>query len=199
MVELKSSTNLSNREDWLSEAVKLLEDKFFYKKTRKLPKLSVSVGIPKGHSAAIGQCWDHKLSKDGTTNIFVCPSIDDNFVVLSTLLHELCHAVIGVRHGHGPEFGRIARSVGLEGKLTATTVSTESETGTWLLEMSDQLGIYPHKALNKRSNKDKDKAMSGSVLLISAEDENYKFRIKKDLLPLGLPTDPWGNKMQIKE
>ena len=186
-----------NREKWLNEAVKSLENQFFNKKTKKLPKIAVSVGIPKGSSSAIGQCWDHKVSKDGTTNIFVCPSIDDNFTVLSTLLHELCHAVIGVRYGHGPEFGRIARSVGLEGKLTSTTVSQDSSTGIYLTELSEQLGIYPHKAMNKATQK--NKKPSNRVTLISSENESYKITIQKDLLQLGLPTDPWGEEMLLKE
>lgn len=186
-----------NREQWLSEAVRYLEEKFFNKKTKKLPKIAVSVGIPKGSSSAIGQCWDHKLSKDGTTNIFVCPSIDDNYMVLSTLLHELCHAVIGVRYGHGPEFGRIARSVGLEGKLTSTTVSKDSETGLYLSDIASSLGNYPHKAMNKATQK--NKKPSNRVTLISPENESYKITIQKDLLQLGLPTDPWGEEMLLKE
>lgn len=192
-------SNSSNREQWLIEASKELEKHFFFKATKSLPsKLAVSCGIPKGPATAIGQCWDPKVSSDGTTHIFVCPSLDDPYKVLETLLHELCHAVIGTSYGHGKEFGRIARSVGLEGKLTSTKVTPESKTGKLITSIQEALGDYPHKALNKRPTK-KIATQPKRVTLVSPRDEEYKVSIKAALLSEGHPLDPWGNSMEIKE
>jgi hypothetical protein len=40
--------------------------------------------------------------------------------VASILAHGLVHAAVGVEQGHGPAFGKVARAIGLDGKLTAT-------------------------------------------------------------------------------
>jgi len=186
------------REEWLLEAKTRLENEFFNRRTRKLPPVAVSCGIPKGSSNAIGQCWDAKVASDGTTQIFICPSIDDPFQVLGTLLHELCHASVGVRYGHGPEFGRIARAVGLKGKLTQTVVENDSPTGIFLTKIQESLGVYPHKALNKRKDKKKGQGPK-RVKLVSPHHNNYEISIVQDLLTQGLPVDPWGDTMELKK
>lgn len=69
--------------------------------------------------------------------------------MLDILLHELCHAVVNMHYPeakwHGSQFGRLARGVGLEGKLTATVAGAE------LIEkleaMLEELGQYPHAAI----------------------------------------------------
>jgi hypothetical protein len=186
------------REEWLLAAKTKLETEFFNRRTRKLPPVAVSCGIPKGSSNAIGQCWDSKVASDGTTQIFICPSIDQPFQVLGVLLHELCHASVGVRYGHGPEFGRIARAVGLKGKLTQTTVDKDSETGVFLTKLQESLGVYPHKALNKQKEKKKGQRPK-RVKLISPKHSDYEISILQELLTKGLPIDPWGDTMELKE
>tara|TARA_Y100000361_G_scaffold36089_1_gene30539 strand:- start:2720 stop:3286 length:567 start_codon:yes stop_codon:yes gene_type:complete len=184
------------REEWLLKATKALESQFFNRRTTKLPAVAVSCGIPKGSSNAIGQCWDSKVASDGTTQIFICPSIDDTFQVLGVLLHELCHAAVGVRYGHGPEFGRVARAVGLKGKLTATVVEPESDTGKYLLTIQESLGLYPHKSINKRADKKKGQRPK-RVKLCSPKHPSYEITILEELLTKGLPVDPWGDTMEL--
>jgi len=114
------------------------------------------------------------------------------------LLHELCHASVGVRYGHGPEFGRIARAVGLKGKLTQTVVENDSPTGIFLTKIQESLGVYPHKALNKRKDKKKGQRPK-RIKLISPKHNDYEISIVQDLLTQGLPVDPWGNTMELKK
>lgn len=38
--------------------------------------------------------------------------LNDQAVVLDTILHEIAHALAGPRAGHGPEWKRLARSIG---------------------------------------------------------------------------------------
>jgi hypothetical protein len=186
------------REEWLLNAKDYLEKEFFNKSNRSLPKVALSCGIPRGSIMAIGQCWDPKVASDGTTHVFVCPSVDEPYEVLHILLHELCHAVVGVSHGHNQTFGRMARAVGLKGKLTHTNVPKESDTGKILLNIAGVMGDYPHKSLNKLSKKkksDKEKM----ITLISPDKPSYKLSIKLALLDEhGPPTDPWGSLMETK-
>lgn len=186
------------REEWLLEAKTRLESEFFSRKIRRLPPVAVSCGIPKGSSSAIGQCWDAKVASDGTSQIFICPSIDEPFQVLGVLLHELCHASVGVRYGHGPEFGRIARAVGLKGKLTQTVVEKDSSTGIFLTKIQEALGMYPHKSLNKLKTKKKGQRPK-KIKLVSPDHQDYEITILQELLYQGLPVDPWGETMELKE
>lgn len=188
------------REEWLNAATRLLAEKYFTKPSQTLPaKLAVSCGIPAGSLRAIGQCWDPQVSSDGTTHIFICPSIDHPHMVLATLLHELVHAVIGVEEKHNKHFKRLARKVGLEGKLTATFVDPSSETGYYLKTISEQLGEYPHKALDKVRPK-KENPERKRITLISEKDPRYTLSIKAILVEeFGPPKDPWGREMINKE
>jgi len=183
------------REQWLLATTKKLEERYFSRSPRILPKkLAVSCGIPKGSNRAIGQCWDPRVSKDGTTHIFICPSLDDPFEILSTLLHELVHACVGLAEGHGGEFARVARKVGLKGKLTATFVEPGSDTGNFFQEIVKEVGEYPHKGMLKTGTK-KKKEKEKYVRLVSLTEEGYTFSIKEMLLENGYPKDPWGREM----
>lgn len=186
------------REEWLVEATKKLEGRYFNQAPRLIPKkLAVSCGIPKGPNNAIGQCWDPRVSKDGTTHIFICPSLDNPFEILATLLHELVHACVGLAEGHSGEFARLARRVGLKGKLTATFVDKDSETGHFFQEIITQLGDYPHRAMVK--TKQKKKPTEKYVRIVSVNDTDYSFSIKQSLFEnQGPPKDPWGDLMVEK-
>lgn len=185
-----------NRELWLIRAKTLLEEQYFSKPSKRLPvKLSISCGIPKGSAKAIGQCWDPRVAADGTTHVFVCPSLDRPIEVLGVLLHELIHACVGLKEGHGGQFARMARDVGLRGKLTATIVEDGTELHKSLQKILDALGPYPHKALNKHGT-GKKKPVRKRLRLVSTTDDTYSVSLLADLVDEhGPPTDPWGNEM----
>jgi len=58
----------------------------------------------------------------------------------------LAHAYLPVGSGHGKEFGRVARGVGLEGKLTATVAGEDLVTD--FDAILESLGEYPHSSLD---------------------------------------------------
>jgi hypothetical protein len=184
-----------NREEWLLGAKDHIAERFFNKPSKRLPaKLALSCGIPKGSSRAIGQCWDPRVAADGTTHIFVCPSLDNPIEVLGTLLHELVHACVGIKEGHGGQFARMAREVGLCGKLTSTVVEEGTDLHMFLLGVVGLLGPYPHKAMNKQGTK--RKAVRTAVRLYSSEIPGYSVSIKASVLEeMGYPLDPDGNEM----
>jgi hypothetical protein len=138
------------REQWLNAAV-LLMTPMFKKKDYEVPKVRVSCGWPdkRGTSAknrTIGQCWSQEASSDGVNEIFISPWLDNPDQILGTLVHEVVHAVVGIKEKHNKVFAKCARAMGLAGKLTATVSGPE------LLEIQKSwattLDKYPHAKLD---------------------------------------------------
>lgn len=154
MKEIKHKT----REEWLQAAVALMTP-MFKGVGYDVPSIYVSAGWPsKGARSTarqtLGECWNKKASSDGKHQIFLNPSslsiLDhraegDKMGVLPTLVHEVVHAVVGCDQKHGKAFGKCARAVGLEGKLTSTFAGEDlyERCKQW----SDGLGEYPHAIL----------------------------------------------------
>lgn len=123
----------------------------FKRKDYKVPKVRVSCGWPNRGGTSqtkrvIGQCWAQEASSDGVNEIFISPYLEDVNTVLATLVHEVVHAVVGLAEKHNKVFGKCARAMGLDGKLTATCAGEE------LLEIqkgwAKVLGKYPHAKLD---------------------------------------------------
>lgn len=94
----------------------------------------------------IGQCWSPSASADGTVELIASLKLDDPIEVLSVNVHEQIHAIVGNECGHKGPFARLARKVGLEGKLTATVAGEELTKK--LKRIAKNLGAYPHAALD---------------------------------------------------
>lgn len=138
------------REEWLEAAVEVMKP-HFEAQGWKIPKVRVSVGWSfRGGLKSGGQCWDSSASSDGVHQIFVSPhQLDDpkdSFAVLPILAHEVCHAVAGIPAAHGPEFRKVAVSIGLNGKMTSTVPSDEMQ--PTLAQWRLVLGAYPHAKLD---------------------------------------------------
>lgn len=187
-------TNHDTREGWLVAAIRLLDREFFDGRGYTLPKkLQCSCGFPRGHAKAIGQCWDPKVSADGTTHMFICPTQAEPIRVLDILLHELIHAAVGVEVGHKGAFRELAREFGLEGKMTATYAAEGSELWLTLSRIATELGPYPHAPMVKT----KRAGGSGWVRLQSPEVPGYRVAISPRMIErYGYPQDPWGNEME---
>ncbi len=184
------------REQWLAAGIKALDARYFDDKGYELPeKLQCSCGWCRGSSKAIGQCWDPKVTPDGTTHMFICPTLGDPVVVLATLLHELIHAAIGVEEKHGKLFKKLCKEMGLAGKATATYAEAGSPLHAELLIISEKLGPYPHSPMVKRVKSGK-KSMGGWIRLRSVNEEGYKVLISpRQLEEHGYPVDPFGDEM----
>lgn len=151
MNEVKYET----REQWLLAAIELLKPRF-EKISKIVPPIRVSTGWPsaRGLSAkrrTIGQCWSSESAKDGIPQIFMSPWIDGTEVlgfngIISTLAHEVCHAVAGQKAGHGKDFRRVAEGIGLEGKMTECGFADEKNEE--LKPIVDALGPFPHAKLD---------------------------------------------------
>lgn len=190
-----TSNQHTQREAWLVQATKLLDAKFFVPNTHKLPeKIALSCGWCRGHANAIGQCWCPTVSKNGTTNIFICPTRDEAVDVLQILLHELIHAAVGIACGHKGAFRFVAKALGLEGKMTATYVSPGTPLYKLLEEIATVLGPYPHAAINKKNAIKPRK--EHKVRVWSPGNSEYSVLMNKTTYEEnGAPNDPWGNQM----
>ena len=152
--------------------------------------MRVSCGFPGGGSARkrIGECWS-TASADGVSQVFVSPILADPVDVLATLAHELVHAFDDCKSGHKGAFTRIARAVGLTGKMTATVAGPElAET---LKAIAADLGDYPHKAIKLGAIK----VQSTRMRKVLCEVDGYTLRTTTKWLEFGLPTCPCGAEM----
>jgi hypothetical protein len=106
--------------------------------------IRIAIGWTQGKKA-IGECWKPDNSKDGTVEIFIIPSLDDELEIAAILAHELIHST-GI-FNHGKNFKAAMVAIGLEGKPTATKPS-EAFKRKWR-EISAGMEHLPHASLTK--------------------------------------------------
>lgn len=135
------------REQWLNEFTRRAR-KVFKEAGYELPPVRMSVGFTsKGaKSKRIGECWTDACSEDGVHEIFITPQIGDASRIADILTHELCHAAVGVQHGHKKPFVDCMKAVGLIGKPTATVAGPDWH--KWADPMLTAMGPLPHAALS---------------------------------------------------
>lgn len=176
-----------NREGWLqalaARLVPLFEAAGF---PLDLSRVRVSVGFPrggKGSRKTIGQCWSHKASADGHTEIFISPVLGSTQDADHVLAHELVHHVVGLEHGHKGDFRKCARALGLEGKLTATIAGPDLRAK--LDAITADIGPYPHGALNPREG---IKKQGTRLIKMECDTCGYVARTTQKWLDTGLPS-----------
>lgn len=189
-----------NREQWLTEAVKLLRPVFREQANLALPdEVFVSVGWPSAGGLSekrrvIGQCWP---SETETPHIFISPLLDDPITVLGVLVHELVHAVCEPGTGHTGDFIKYAKELGLQKPWTSTTIGDDLI--VWLTKIDSQLPDYPHTP--PQASPKKRKVQSTRMLKATCEVDGYTVRLTQKWLDVGLPTCPCGKLlvMEVKE
>lgn len=211
-----------NREQWLRTAAERLDLAVLAPQGARLPEhWAISVRFPRGSRKAIGQAWPAGTAADGKTHhILISPILGNEDIVnlLQVVLHECIHVAVGNKHGHGGEFKRVARAVGLEGKLTATTVSEGSVLYKQLEALAKELGPYEHVTLVPRARmrggetprvpdggdegggEEAPKKQRGWVRYQSTREPKYTVVVSpKSVEEWGAPRDPWGIEMEVKE
>ena len=141
-----------NRETWLNIGAKELK-KLFKKNGYILILKDVRITCSYPTSGAqsgkrgkqtIGQCL---YNYNTNSEILISPEIDDSVEVLQVLTHELIHSYLGIGFGHGREFGKVARALSLEGKLTATVAGKLFTQDA--KKIIKKIGKYPHEKFSK--------------------------------------------------
>lgn len=152
-----------NRETYLNamidKALPLFDENgFMLSEIRDKLKVSCSFikGVRGSKNKAVGVHYNVKCSKNGFHEMMIEPSIDNSMEAIGILLHELSHAIQRHMYGdavkaHGKEFKKIATSIGLTGKMTATEIGDDLKATiqTWI----DEIGEYPHSSLNLSERK----------------------------------------------
>lgn len=181
-----------NREQWLNAAVSEFKP-LFTAAGLTVPDLYVSCGFPSRNATSnkkrrIGECWDGLCSDDKKPQLFITPFLIDPVApggVLATLAHELVHATIGCKAGHGPGFVKAMKKVGLEGKPTATVAGPE------LLckceQISKALGKYPHSELKLVRER---KVQTTRMLKAQCPECEYTVRLTRKWAEVGVPECP---------
>jgi hypothetical protein len=189
-----------NREQWLMEALskQVLPLVFAAAGVPAPAKVRVSVGFPKGSRGskgahAIGQCWSPHMSADGTAEIFIHPKLSDPVDVINVLIHEAIHATDGNKSGHKGDFKRIAKAVGLEGKMTATVLgeALRAKVVKWL----ETFPPYPHAALGEPGDgkgpaKGDPKKQSTRMVKAECPECGYVVRLSRKWLDVAVPQCP---------
>lgn len=137
----------ATREEWMNAFLEAARPKFASVGAIIPYNTRISVGFTSaGHrGSVIGECWSDSASADGHFEIFIKPTTQTDARVAGIITHEAIHAALGIAEGHGKEFGRVARALGLTGKLTATAEGPEWM--SWALPILGELGPMPYGAL----------------------------------------------------
>jgi hypothetical protein len=182
-----------NRETWLNAAAEIIMGlgREEVPEMRTDRKYRVSCGLPSRGAFAskkrIGECWHETCTTDEINEIYISPVLSDPLQVFATLMHELCHVVAGLEAKHGKGFARVARAIGLTGKMSATVL--DEETTAWALRKIEALGDYPHGSLTGRDDPTKKKQTTRMHKALCPECD-YTFRIAKAHAEKGLPLCP---------
>ena len=120
----------------------------FEEKGYSVPVVKVSVGFPSTGAKGrhLGQCWSTRSALDGVNQIFIAPHLETPFDFLDTLVHELVHAVDDCKSGHGENFKRIAKDIGLLGPMRSASAGAFLK--YQLNEVVEKLGSFPHGRLS---------------------------------------------------
>ena len=143
-----------NREQWLCECIQQLRPDFEQLGSSLPEKIRASCSWPSKSGLAnkkrrIGEAWSAKNSGDNSFEVFISPVLKDPLEVAATLVHELVHCAVGIEEGHKGRFPKLAKAIGLEGKMTATHAG--QTLAVRLREVTAGIGPYPHAEL-KHSN-----------------------------------------------
>lgn len=192
---MSDKPKFKTREEWFEAAVEMMRP-LFKSAGQTIPTIRISCGWPSsrglsGKKRTIGQAWCKTASSDNVGQIFISPWLDAKVAspcgVLATLVHEVVHEVVGLKEKHNKVFGKCARAVGLEGKLTAT-VAGEKLTEA-CKQWAEKLGPYPHGKLDL--TKGPVKKQTTRMVKCECPECGYVARVSRKWLDdLGAPKCP---------
>lgn len=186
-----------NREGWLTEIAKRMEEVFSIKRYRLKP-YRLTCGWPcrmplSLRGRRIGECHPPSTSKGGVSEIFISPLLEDPLEVAGVVAHEMIHVIAGNEAGHKGPFIKVCREMGMVGKPTSASPGPTLNNHIQLI--LDKVGAYPHTALTPtgrrvvvRSRSVRLKCECGCAVSIKTEDaEDYGLPTCGCGLPFRLP------------
>jgi len=184
---------IETREAWLNLVVTALRP-FFTDNGFTIPdNVKVSCGFPSRSATSrksqrIGECWDSTKSESQHFEIFISPVLDNTLTVVDTLAHELIHATVGLKAGHGAAFKRCMAAIGLEGKATSSVAGEKFK--AWFA--GQEFPPYPHAKLNATSAPKKQPTRMLKVYCpaCAAAQDDYIVRMTAKAFNMGAPICP---------
>lgn len=120
--------------------------------------------------------------------------------VAAILAHELVHAAVGIDAGHGKHFRRVAKGIGLAGKMTATVPGPQFEAA--IKPILKEAGPLPHAQLNTGTLKNHEegepkntgpKKQTKRHIKCKCNQCGYVARTSRKWLDIGPPLCPAGH------
>ena len=188
-----------NREAWLTEMARHLEDVF--KGHFNVKPYRVTCGWPSSGGVGkrrrvIGQCHPPQSSKAGVFELFISPVLDSVVEVGGTLAHEMAHVVAGVDAQHGKEFVRVCVAVGLT-KGRPASVGPGPRLEERIKRVGESLGPYPHQKMEPVLRR-REVKKSRTRIVCSGCGCTATIGLKWIAEP-GLPTCACGTPMSVDE
>lgn len=196
----------TTREQWLREVLLWTsKDLFGCGDAPSQPNnIRVSVGFPSSGGLGkkrrvIGECWSYECSDGAFSEIFINPVLSDGVEVVSTLIHEVVHATVGVLEKHRGQFIVASKSVGLQRPWTATTATPEL--GDKIRHFLSGFDPYPHSKLTPRKLIGPTKPQKNRQLKLECPDPacGYTIRTTRKWIELGMPTCICGKLFELKD
>jgi hypothetical protein len=201
----------TTREGWLLDAKKLMAPQFESIGLMLPSNLRVCIGFPSSgrRGNRLGECWMPSHSRDGTIEIFIRIDADDGLRVLDIFTHELLHAALPPRTGHGKEFRKYGLLLGME-KGPMRHALPGAALREKLAAIAAQLGALPHAPLDFRrhangNGEDEDgpdtpkKQKTRLLKALCAKGHDYSCRITaKWVHEVGAPLCPQHGEMTVE-
>ena len=109
------------RDQWLEKVIEAARPIFAEKGAEIPANVRAAMCPPHRRMKAVGLCWHSSTVEDEGREIWVSSQYDDPMRVAGVLIHELCHAALPDGTAHKAPFKKLAYSMGLTGKPTATS------------------------------------------------------------------------------
>lgn len=201
MTDISPLGTAAERQAWLDRAVVAYRKRFASAGYTVPDHVRVAPGWPvgsrskRGGSKTVGECYPHVASADRAWEIFISPLLGvtsdgmahkQSVAVLEVLSHELVHATIGTKHGHGKVFKKAATTLGHTGKMTST------DAGPALVEFAESFiakhGTYPMGRLSRTEGR---KIQTTRLLKCECPECGYVARVTaKWIKDAGAPVCP---------
>lgn len=141
------------REQYLNDAFGLLKPLVFPHIVEWPPvKFSIS-DLPK---STLGICYARAASSAGLNEIFITATSGDTDRILKIMVHELIHAILDCKGGHGAAFKSEAHKAGLRAPYATAKngdLSTSTDLDEAVTAIVEALGPIPHSELKKPAPK----------------------------------------------
>jgi hypothetical protein len=190
-------TKAITREDWLNQVAERMRPLFTDAGAELPERFRITMSLTK-RQKAIGVCFDRSASADGSYEILVRLDQHEPVQVAAILAHELVHAAVGVEQGHGPAFGKVARAIGLEGKLTATVPGERFVEA--VAPILAEVGPFPHAPLDWAGSRSGPKKQTGRLLKVECQECGLVVRqTRKWIDEVGPAHCPEHGEMQVAD